>query len=299
MTLNKWLLAAGLTLCICSLKAQELNCKVTVMAPQISNVEREVFQSLEEAISDFMNTRKWTDDVFDLDERIECTMQITISDAPTQTSFAGSVQLQSSRPVYHSDYNTPIFTMNDQDVAFAFTPGNFIAFGTDQHRDNLSSMLGYYAFMILAFDYDTFELEGGTPHFLKAQQVVANAQNSGASGWTASGGQKNRYWLVENILSQTFKPLRKASYEYHRKGLDQAYEDAALARKTISDAIVALRNIHQIKPSSYNMQLFFLAKADELINLFSPAEQEEKLRLFNILKLIDPGNISKYDKLVG
>lgn len=279
--------------------AQEFNCNVSVIAPQVSNVEADVFQALEEVMADFMNTRKWTDDAFDVDERIECSIQLTISEAPTQTSFRGSLQIQSSRPVYHSDYKTPVFTVNDQNVAFFFTPNNFITFGLDQHRDNLSSLLGYYAHMMLAFDYDTFELEGGTPFFLKAQTVVANAQNAGEGGWTASGDQRNRFALVDNILSQTFKPLRKAAYEYHRQGMDLAYQDPTLARQNISDAIVALRTIHQIKPSSYNMQLFFLAKADELVNLFGPAEQEEKLRVFNILKLIDPGNISKYDKLVG
>lgn len=281
------------------LRSQELNCSVSIIAPQISNVEADVFKTLEGVITEFMNTRKWTEDAFDIEERIECSMQLTISEAPTQTNFRGTLQIQSSRPVYHSDYKTPVFMVNDQDIEFSFAPNTFITFGLDQHRDNLSSLLAYYAFVILAFDYDSFAPEGGTEYFLKAQTVVANAQNAAESGWKASGSQKNRFWVIENILSQTFKPLRKAMYDYHRKGMDLAYEDPELARKNISDSIVALRNIHKIKPSSYNMQLFFLAKSDELVNLFGPAQQEEKLRLFNVLKTIDPGNISKYDKLIG
>lgn len=278
--------------------AQELNCQVTVMAPQINNIEASIFETMEATIQEFMNGRKWTNDFFDFDERIECSMQITISEAPSQTQFRGSIQIQSSRPVYNSDYKTSVFSINDQNIDLTFLPNSILQFSLDQHRDNLSSLLGFYAYMIIGMDYDTFSLEGGTQYFLNAQTVVANASNSASSGWKASDGPKSRFAYVENILSQTFKPLRKCLYRYHRHGWDKTYEEMEVARLEMSDALLDLRSIHKIRPSSYNLQMFFFAKSDEIVNLFTPAPQEEKLRLYNLLTTVDPGNISKYEKMM-
>lgn len=281
------------------LSAQELNMQVSVIAPQIANVEKSIFETLESSVQEFMNGRKWTNDFFEFDERIECSMQITISEAPSQSQFRGSIQIQSSRPIYNSDYNAALMSLNDQDVDFVFLPNTIIQFSIDQHRDNLSSMLAYYAFMIIGMDYDSFSEEGGTDYFLKAQTIVANAQTAGQPGWKASEGNQNRFHLVENLLSQTFRPLRQCMYRYHRHGMDIAYDQPELARKEMSDALLSLRNIHKIRPSSYNLQVFFFAKADEIINMFDPAPQEEKLRLYNLLTTVDPGNISKYDKMMN
>lgn len=277
------------------LRAQELNCDVQIQAPQVSNIDPSRFEIIEETIRDFMNSRKWTNDYFELEERIECNMLITINSAPSQTSFNATLQIQSSRPVYNTDYNTPLFSVNDGAFSFQFLDNAMIQFSLDQHRDNLSSTLAYYAYMIIGADYDSMALEGGTEFYLKAQTIVANAQNAGEEGWRASEGQRNRYWLVENILSQTFRPLRECSYYYHRQGFDKLFEDLDESRKTISDALIELRNIHRIRPSSYNVQLFFVAKSEEIIKLFEPAPNPEKQRILPILKELDPGNIVKYD----
>ncbi|MDG1780995.1 MAG: DUF4835 family protein [Flavobacteriales bacterium] len=278
-----------------SLFAQELNCDVQIQAPQVSNIDPSRFEVIEETIRDFMNSRKWTNDNFDLTERIECNMLITINSAPSQTSFNATLQIQSSRPVYNTDYNTPLFSVNDGAFSFQFLDNAMIQFSPDQHRDNLSSTLAYYAYMIIGADYDSMALEGGTEFYLKAQTIVANAQNAGEEGWRASEGQRNRYWLVENILSQTFRPLRECSYYYHRQGFDKLFDDLDESRKTISDALIELRNIHRIRPSSYNVQLFFVAKSEEIIKLFEPAPSPEKQRILPVLKELDPGNIVKYD----
>ncbi|MCH2198674.1 MAG: DUF4835 family protein [Flavobacteriales bacterium] len=280
-------------------QAQELNCQVQVQAPQVNNVDPSRFQTLEESVRDFMNSRKWTNDYFELEERIECNILITINSAANQNSFSGSIQIQSSRPVYNSDYKAPVFTVNDGDFAFTFLDNALIQFSIDQHRDNLSSTLAYYAYMIIGMDYDTFSPEGGTEHFLKAQTIVANAQNAGDAGWKASEGQRNRYWLVENILSQTFRPLRACLYKYHRDGFDKLYSDPDGGRKAISDAIIDMRNIHRIKPSSYNVQLFFAAKNVELVKLFEIAPDPEIQRILPVLKELDPGNISRYEQALG
>jgi len=281
------------------LMAQELNCQVSVISPQIANVEGSIFESLEDAIQEFMNGRRWTNDDFRLEERIECTMQITISEAPSATSFKGTLQVQSSRPVYNSDYKTPVLLVNDGDFEFIWDGSSTIQFSLDQHRDNLSSVLAYYAYMILGMDYDSMALEGGTDHYLKAQTIVANAQSAGNLGWKASQGQQNRYWLVENMLSQTFRPVRNCLYNYHRLGLDRLYDDLERGRLTMADALIEMRNTHRIRPSSYNLQLFFLAKVDEILKVFTPAPEAERARLLPVLKQMDPGNINKYDNALG
>ena len=280
-------------------KTQELNCEISVMAPQINNIDASVFETMESTIREFMNGRKWTKDYFDFDERIEVSMQITISEAPSQTQFRGSIQIQSSRPVYNSDYKTSVFAINDQNVDITFLPNSILQFSLDQHRDNLSSLLGFYAYMIIGFDYDTFSLEGGTPYFLNAQTVVANASNSASQGWKASDGPKSRFSYVENQLSQTFKPLRKCLYRYHRHGWDKTYDGLEGARLEMSNALLDLRSIHKIRPSSFNLQMFFFSKSDEIVNLFTPSPQEERLRLYNLLTSVDPGNIGKYEKMMN
>lgn len=281
------------------LSAQELNCQISVISPQIANVESSIFESLEDAIQEFVNGRRWTNDDFRLEERIECTMQITISEAPSPTSFKGTLQVQSSRPVYNSDYKTPVLLVNDGDFEFIWDGSSTIQFSLDQHRDNLSSVLAYYAYMIIGMDYDSMALEGGTEHYLKAQTIVANAQSAGNLGWKASQGQQNRYWLVENMLSQTFRPVRNCLYNYHRLGLDRLYDDLERGRLTMADALIEMRNTHRIRPSSYNLQLFFLAKVDEILKVFGPAPEAERARLLPVLKQMDPGNINKYDNALG
>jgi hypothetical protein len=294
-----WLFAAIAAIGSSSVQGQELNCRVQVIAPQIANVEGSIFESLEEAIQEFVNGRRWSNDDFLFEERIECNIQITISEAPTATSFKGSIQVQSSRPVYNSDYNTPMLLVNDGDFEIAWDGSSNIQFSPDQYRDNLSSILAYYAFMVLGMDYDSMVLDGGTPYYLKAQTIVANAQNAGPSGWKASQGQQNRYWLVENMLSQTFRPVRNCLYYYHRMGLDRLYDDVERGRLTMADALIEMRQTHRIRPSSYNLQLFFLAKSDEILKVFGPAPDAEKTRLLPVLKQMDPGNISKYDSILG
>ena len=298
-TLLKTLCGAALFVSLSSAQAQELNCTVSVIAPQVSNVDASRFEALEDGIREFMNGRRWTEDNFEFEERIECTLQITINEAIGSTVFKGSMQVQSSRPVFNSDYNTSVFLVNDGDIQFEWLDNSNILFNRGQHRDNLSSLLAYYAYMMIGMDYDTFSLEGGTPHFLQAQAIVANAQNAGEPGWQARQSKQNRYWLIENHLSQTFRPVRNCLYNYHRKGLDLLHSDVEGARLSMADALIDMRSTNRIRPGSYNIQIFFLAKSDEIINVFAPAPDVEKTRLLPILKQLDPGNIQSYDQRLG
>lgn len=281
-----------------ALEAQELNCTVNILTPQIQGTQTRVYESLETTIAEFLNGRKWTEDEFEIHERIEVTIQITISDVVSLTQFGGTIQIQSSRPTYNSDYKTPLFFVNDSDFDITFLENSLIQFSPDKHRDNLSSVLAYYAYMIIGMDYDSFSLNGGTDYYLKAQQIVANAQMAAESGWKSGEGQKNRYWLVENMLSQSFAPLRKCVYNYHRLGFDKLYSNMEEGRLAIADALLELRRVHQIRPSSYNLQVFFYPKVDEIISLFKPASEEEKTRVYNVLKLVDPGNIQDYERIM-
>lgn len=281
-----------------SAQAQELDCQVSVIAPTVNNVETAVFEQLETAITEFMNGRRWTTDEFILTERVTCTMQITINKASSQTNFEGTIQVQSSRPVYNSNYNAPLLMVNDNDFDFTYAPGTMLQYSPDQFRDNLTSVLAFYAYLILAMDYDSFSLEGGTNWYTQAQTVVTNAQglSSPPAGWSAADGKQSRYALIDNILSQTFRPLRRCYYEYHRIGLDKAFDDPASARQVMSDALITLRNVHRIRPANYNLQTFFQAKKDEIVKMFGVAPESERARLLPVLKLIDPGNIPVYDQ---
>ncbi|MEC8597125.1 MAG: DUF4835 family protein [Bacteroidota bacterium] len=283
------------------LSAQELDCQVSVIAPTVNNVETSVFEQLETAITEFMNGRRWTTDEFTLTERVTCTMQITINKANSQTNFEGTIQVQSSRPVYNSNYNAPLLMVNDNDFDFTYAPGTMLQYSPDQFRDNLTSVLAFYAYLILAMDYDSFALEGGTNWYTQAQTVVTNAQglSSPPAGWSAADGKQSRYALIDNILSQTFRPLRRCYYEYHRIGLDNAFDDPASSRQAMSDALISLRNVHRIRPANYNLQTFFQAKKDEIVKMFGVAPDGERARLLPVLKLIDPGNIPVYDQGLG
>ncbi len=295
--MKKFACLIAIVLTVITVDAQELNCRVQVVAPTVSNVERRVLDGLRDAVRDFMNDRRWTSDQYEFDERIECNLLLTIDNITNNTRFEGKLQVQSNRIVFNSNYDSPMLNLVDEDVSFDYLENTILEFQLDQHRSNLASILAYYAYVMVGMDYDSFALEGGTPHFSKAQQIVVNAQNSSSPGWKAFENTKNRYWLVENVLHQSFKPLRQSMYDYHRNGLDKMYENANLGRAKITQSISSLRKVHQSRPLSYNMRIFFLAKADELINVYSEAPVAEKNSIYNDLQILDPANISKYNSL--
>jgi len=280
-------------------KAQELNATVNVLIPQQVSSPPELFNTMKSNITEFLNGRKWSKDTWQNSERIQCTFQITIEQQVDNRSFKGSLQVTSSRPVYNSEYKTSVLNINDRDFEFQFQENTMIQWSNDQHRDNLSSVLAFYANLILAMDYDTFAMEGGTDYYLMCQTIINNAQNAPESGWRSNEkGRQNRFWYIENILSQTFKPIREMSYNYHRKGLDKLSIDQQAGVDNMTTALMGLKDVHRIKPSSYNMQVLFYAKADEIVNIYTPRSMEERQAISELCKLIDPGNITKYEKIV-
>ncbi len=280
------------------LKAQEFNCQVSVIAPQVATAQPQVFRSLELAIKEFFQSRRFSNLNYAPGERIEINLLLTINSQPAADRFEGTLQVIYARPVFGTDYNTPILDLVDNNIQFNFLENTQVEFTPDRHINNLSSVLGFYAYFILGMDADSFSPTGGSPYYTLAQQVVNNAQNATESGWKAFEDQRNRYWLLDNQVQAVFRPFRDMLYSYHRLGMDTMSEDAAATRKTIAASIEKLKSVHQAKPASYNLQVFFNAKFNELVEIFKPADPAEKTKLFNTLQIIDAGHISQYQNMM-
>ena len=283
--------------------AQELNCQVSVIPNpnlDVTTTEQEIFKELERTVFELMNNTAWTKESFEIEEKINCNIVININSIPAQNKFEGSMQIQSTRPVFNSTYNSTIFNFLDEDLQFNFQRNAILNYAPNEFRDNLTSVLAFYAFMIIGYDFDTFSLEGGSTYFNKAQDIVVLAQNAGGSGWRSNErGRKNRYWLVDNQLQQLFKPLRECFYEYHRAGLDKLYDDKNLARENMYNALQKLTPVNNARPASVNVLNFLQAKLKELQNLYADAEAKDKNNIVILLKRLDPSNSSKYQEIIN
>jgi hypothetical protein len=290
-----------LIILISSLKinAQELNCQVQVLSQQIAGTDKRAFDALQTAIYEFMNNRKWTNESFKLEERIDCSILINLTDRVGTDEYKGTFQVQSRRPVYKASYNSVLLNFNDQDFQFKYIENQPLEFNDNAFTNNLSAVLGYYAYLIIGLDYDSFALNGGTPYLQKALGIVNLAQDASEPGWKAFENNKNRYWLINNLMDATFVPLRECYYNYHRKGLDAMTDNKEAGRAVIAESIETLKKVHSVKPLSFNMQVFFNAKSDEIINIFSGAFTDEKAKIVNTLNEIDPTNANKYAKITN
>lgn len=277
--------------------SQELNCQVTVNSSQIAGTDKRVFDAMQTAIYEFMLTRKWTNENFKVEERIDCSILINITEKINSDEFRGSLQIQARRPVYKTSYNTALLNFNDQDLYFKFTENQPLEFIENTYSNNLTSVLAFYAYLVIGMDYDSFSLNGGTPYLQKALAVVNNAQGSSVQGWKAFDSDKNRYWLINNMLDATFTSMREAMYNYHRKGLDVMADNKDAGRAEILASLVELKKIHEIKPLSFSLQVFFIAKADEIVNVFCGGFPDEKTKIVTLLNQIDPTNANKYTKI--
>lgn len=278
--------------------AQELNCTIQVLHSQVQTSDKRIFETLRRSIYEFMNNRKWTNDLFETEERIECSMLINISKYRSPDDFEATIQIQSRRTIYNSSYPALLLNFNDNAINFRYLEDEPLEFSATSHLSNLTSILAFYAYIIIGMDYDSFSLEGGTPYFQKAQDIVNNAQSERERGWKAFENTKNRYWLAEDILNQTYRPYRECLYKYHRQGLDIMSENTESSRTIILESIELLEKVHIDKPNSFILQIFFDAKTDELVNIFSGSFPSEKSRVVNLLSKIDPGHINKYQKIL-
>ncbi len=281
-----------------SIIAQELNCTVQVSSSQVQS-DKTVFVNMEKAITELINNTKWTNDAYDSEERIECSIFLNVTKNSNNTSFTGDFQITARRPVYNSSYTSTTILYQDAGTSFSYNQFDPLQYAENTYTDELTALISFYAYMILGIDGDTYAKDGGTENFEKAMGIVNLAQSSSFSGWKAEQSDENRYWYVNNYLDQFFQPLRDCSYDYHRLGFDTMTEDVEAGRKKITEAIKKIDKIHSTKPNSYNVQLFFYAKADELIKLYSEASNNEKVEMTQLLKKLNPANSVKYNKILS
>ncbi len=277
--------------------AQEFRCTVQVVAPSVQGTNRGVFETLQKEIMEFINGQKWTDHNYKAEERIDCSILINIREMIGSDEFKGTMQIQSRRPVYNSSYSTTIINYLDQNLSFRYVEFEPLIYNPANIESNLVGMLAYYAYIILGYDYDSFSQRGGTPYFQKAEQIVNVMQNAREAGWRSFESTRNRYWLVENMLNEYHVPLRNCYYQYHRKGLDLMAAKPDDGRSNIASSLELLQRVYRQRPNSFALVLFFDAKTEELINLFSKSPSMEKGRVVNILTEVDPANSEKYRKL--
>lgn len=280
--------------------AQELKCVVKINTPKLQNTDPRVFQTLQKAIFEFMNNRKWTDDVFDVQEKIECNLLINVTEELGNDKYKLQVTLQSSRPVHNSSYTTTLINFSDKDWNIQYVEYQPLDFDDSKYSSNLTSILAYYAYMIIGVDYDTFSPKGGTPYYDKAKNIVNIMQNLEEDGWKAfEKNLKNRYWLNENILNARYENLRTVLYNYHRLGLDLMYTDEKGGRAMILTCIKQIEKIYDDNPNSVWLSVFFAAKSDELANIFAGGTPQEKQQAYQILTKCDPLNAQRYKKITG
>jgi len=277
--------------------SQELRCNVTVSANSIQGANQNLFRTMQSDLYDFMNNRKWTENVFSYDEKIKCNILIRLTEQVSADEFKGSITVQLTRPVFNSSYTSTVLNIKDNDFHCKYVEFQPLEFNETANRDNLTSLMAFYAYVILGFDYDTFSEEGGTEYFQKAQTIVNNSQNFAQKGWKAYESERNRYWLIENVLNKSYSSFRSCMYNYHRNGLDLMESRVEEGRANIAEALRDIQKVFRRRPSTYILQMFFDAKSDELVHIFSKSYPDERNRVMAILNEVDPSNGSKYEKI--
>jgi hypothetical protein len=276
---------------------QELNCNLLLNDERVQSQERQVFRDMQTAISQFMNTTKWTREEFREEERIKCNILITLRKSSTINNFQADVQVQSIRPVYGTDYETPILNYLDTKWSFTYAIDQPLIFAENTFTTELTSLLAFYAYIIIGLDFDTFSMLGGGPYYERALNIVNNSlQANNGPGWNPVGDSRDRYWLSENLNSPQFIEFREGLYEYHRLALDEFDNDQDEARKKILLVLEKMERVRNLVPGSIVLNAFFDAKAPELIHIFSQGNMETRNRAIEILTRIDPTNTGNYRK---
>jgi len=282
--------------------AQELRCNVQVVSQQIQGSNKQVFQTLQNAIYEFMNNKVWTDHVFGMDERIECNFLFNITEQPSADEFKGTLTVQATRPVFNTNYKTTLLNYVDNDIHFRYVEFSPLEFDLNSHMSNLTSILGFYTYFILGLDYDSFAPMGGSPYFASAERIVLNAQNAPQSGWKPLDdlAHKSRYWLSKDIIDSEYEPLREFLYQYHRQGLDIMDEKVTEGRAEITNSLELLQKVYRSKPDPYMylLSLVLSIKADEIVNVYTESIPEERTRAHQILIEIDKPNTTKYKAIL-
>lgn len=288
-----------LSCCALSASANELRCTVTINSDQIQGSNKEMFNTLQQSIEEFVNNSKWTDLTFQEKERIECSMMLvvkSVSDNILKCEFT----CQTRRPVFGTTYSTPLLNFQDRDFSFSYQEFDRLDFQTSTFTSNLTALIAYYCYLMIGYDMDSFSRMGGTPYFQMCENIVTAAQSASldeaeAKGWKAFDSNRNRYALINNLMDEAFKPYRMFFYEYHRLGLDEMMNNVANARARIAAGLPVLKDASRARPATYVVTAFLDAKNDELVNIFAGGTSEEKKKVYELLTDIDPTRQSIYD----
>ncbi|MEO5999363.1 MAG: DUF4835 family protein [Chitinophagaceae bacterium] len=283
------------------LEAQEIQAKVTVNASRVgSQTDKKVFQTLQAALVTFVNSRKWTKETFQPSERIVCNFLLNINQADNN-AIQSSLTIQAARPIYNSSYESPLINFIDENVSFRYVEYQNLEFnenrvsGTDPSASNLTAVFAYYINIILGLDFDSFSLRGGDPYFQKAQNIVNNAPDGrDIQGWKAFDGQRNRYWLMENLTNSRYALIHDVFYSYYRLGMDNMYDNETQARAAIMNTLNLLTNINKDAPNTMILQFFFLGKSNEFIKIFKKSPADERSRALEMLAVLDVTNSNNY-----
>lgn len=275
-------------------KAQELNCTVDVLTNNIQITNKEIFEDLKKNVFEFLNNRKWTSDKVAYNEKINCNFVIDVTKYNID-QFQATFTIQSTRTAFGTTYNTRLFNHIERDVIFQYAQFQQLDFQENQHTNNLTSVLAFYAYVILGLDYDTYSLKGGTPYFQKALQIRSAAINDQGWGPNDGNGSRNRYYLIDNIMDDRFQAMRVAMYQYHMKGLDVMVTDVDKGREAIYESLKKVQQVHNILPNAFILRIFFTAKKEELAKVFSKASPSQKTKVIDMLSKMDPANRSYYE----
>ncbi|MDQ3535344.1 MAG: DUF4835 family protein [Bacteroidota bacterium] len=281
-----------------SLSAQELNFVVKVNQGKAQITDKNVFTEMENTFAQFLNTRKWTNDVYASKERINCNLVITLDKGSSIGSYVAIVQVQAARPVFETSYQTMLLNFADRDWTFEYQPSQPMEFSENVFSNNLTSMLAFYAYVILGLDYDSFGKLQGNPHYEKAFNIVTNAQQTNFPGWKQFDSNRNRYWLAENLMNQQVLPLREGLYLYHRQGMDIFAKSPDEARKNILEALKNIKKVSEARPNTIAIIAFLDAKTDEMVNIFSQGDMTVRREAYTILSALDPTKVSKMGAMI-
>ncbi|MCH2196696.1 DUF4835 family protein [Kordia sp.] len=276
--------------------AQELNCQITIDTQQINQTNQQIFKTLERSLNDFVNKTQWTNKKFAATERINCSMVINVSEYNSD-EFVATIQVQSSRPIYNSSFESPVFNFNDRQFRFIYQEFQPIVYNPNAFTSNLVSVIAYYVYVILGIDADTFALRGGSNYYAQAQQIVNLSQTSAFLGWKEADGNRTRWTLLDNMLNNTHKEYRTVMYNYHRVGLDVMADDARAGKQAISSSMEIFKALNNRRPNSFLLQTFFDAKAEEIERIFSGGPKINIVRLVETLNKVAPFHATKWEKI--
>lgn len=300
----KYFLILFVSFCTFKGSAQELRGRVSVISNRVgNNVDKKVFQTLQTSLNDFVNSRKWSNDNFTTQEKIDCSFLLNVESTGDPNVYKASLTIQSGRPVFNSSYTSPLINYQDNDLTFKYTEFQQLEFndtrvsGTDPLASNLTAVMAYWINMVLGFDYDSFSSGGGKPYFQRAQNIVNNApEGRNINGWKAFDGTRNRYWLAENLLNSRYNLIHDAIYNYYRQGMDKLYSEEANARSQVLNVLNLLNTFNVENSNTMILQFLFQAKTQELISVFSKASPPDKARALELLQKLDVTSATKYQE---